>query len=148
MENGGYPFVRYGCTFTATATARLVSRPRWYGNATLVRRHRLDDATRTSSPGAPSAAPAGLIVTGPNHALHAILTLLTFWMCGGWAWIWLLAALGNKKRVQPVDAYGNILPPTPQQLAAQQDQRRQQVITVAVIAGILVLILVLSAVIH
>ena len=145
MENGGYPFVRYGCTFTATA--RLVSRPRWYGNATLFRRHRLDDATRTSSPGAPSAAPAGLIVTGPNHALHAILTLLTFWMCGGWAWIWLLAALGNKKRVQPVDAYGNILPPTPQ-LAAQRDQRRQQVITVAVIAGILVLILVLSAVIH
>ena len=86
--------------------------------------------------------PAGLIVTGPNHALHAILTLLTFWMCGGWAWIWLLVALANKKRVQPVDAYGNILPPTPQQLAAQQEQRRQQVITVAVIAGILVLILV------
>ena len=139
MENGGYPFVRYGCTFTATA--RLVSRPRWYGNATPCRPHRLDDATRTSSPGAPSAAPRWVDRHRPNHALHAILTLLTFWMCGGWAWIWLLVALGNKKRVQRVDAYGNILPPTPQ-------QRRQQVITVAVIAGILVLILVLSAVIH
>ena len=27
---------------------------------------------------------------GPNHALHAILTLFTFWACGGWAWVWLI----------------------------------------------------------
>ncbi len=57
-------------------------------------------------------APAGVIVTGPNHALHAILSLLTFWACGGWIWIWLIVALANNKRARPVDAYGNpIVPP-------------------------------------
>jgi hypothetical protein len=55
--------------------------------------------------------PAGVVVTGPNHALHAILSLLTFWACGGWIWIWLLVALDNKK-VQPVDALGNPIPLT------------------------------------
>jgi Protein of unknown function (DUF2510) len=40
------------------------------------------------------------IVEGPNHALHAILTLFTFPLCGGWAWVWLIVALGNRKRVR------------------------------------------------
>jgi hypothetical protein len=40
------------------------------------------------------------VVEGPNHALHAVLTLLTFWACGGWAWVWLIVALSNKKRVR------------------------------------------------
>lgn len=40
------------------------------------------------------------VVQGPNHALHAILTLLTFWMFGGWAWVWLIIALTNKKQVR------------------------------------------------
>jgi hypothetical protein len=63
-------------------------------------------------PAAPPApmAPAGVIVTGPNHAVHAILSLLTFWMCGGWIWVWLIVALANNKRAQPVDAYGNPIP--------------------------------------
>lgn len=38
-------------------------------------------------------------VTGPNHVLHAILTVLTFWACGGWGWVWLLVAMNNKKHV-------------------------------------------------
>ena len=42
--------------------------------------------------------PAGVVAEGPNHALHAILTLLTFPLCGGWVWIWLLIAVNNKKR--------------------------------------------------
>lgn len=58
--------------------------------------------------------PAGFVVTGPNHALHAILTLFTFWMCGGWAWIWLIIALSNKRQVTPVDAYGRPIAPPPQ----------------------------------
>ncbi len=41
-------------------------------------------------------------VEGPNHALHFILTLLTFPLCGGWAWVWLIIAISNKKRVRYV----------------------------------------------
>ena len=40
------------------------------------------------------------VVEGPNHVLHAVLTLLTFWACGGWAWVWLIVALSNKKTVR------------------------------------------------
>src|SRR5262245_66679960 len=43
-----------------------------------------------------------VVVTGPNHALHAVLTLLTFWACGGWAWIWLIVALSNRRRVHVI----------------------------------------------
>jgi hypothetical protein len=90
-----------------------------------------------------------MIVAGPNHALNAVLNLLTFWLCGGWAWIWLLVALSNKKTVQPVDAFGNPMPLTPQQIAAQaEDKRRQQLITWAVLAAVLVVMLILSALIH
>ena len=57
---------------------------------------------------------AGVVVTGPNHALHFILTLFTFPACGGWAWIWLLVALDNSRKIQTVDMYGRqILPPRP-----------------------------------
>jgi hypothetical protein len=43
-----------------------------------------------------------VVVTGPNHALHAVLTLLTFWACGGWAWIWLIVALSARRRVHVI----------------------------------------------
>jgi hypothetical protein len=42
------------------------------------------------------------IVQGPNHVLHAILPLLTFWIFGGWLWVWLIIALGNNKRVRAI----------------------------------------------
>ena len=47
----------------------------------------------------PVSMPTTVVVTGPNHALHALLTLLTFWACGGWAWIWLIVALRNRRRI-------------------------------------------------
>jgi hypothetical protein len=50
----------------------------------------------------PYPMPTSVIVTGPNHALHAVLTLLTFWACGGWAWIWLIVALSKRRRVQVI----------------------------------------------
>ena len=53
----------------------------------------------------PPSAPT-VVITGPNHALHAVLTVLTFWACGGWAWIWLIVALANRRQVR-------ILPPPP-----------------------------------
>jgi Protein of unknown function (DUF2510) len=40
------------------------------------------------------------VIEGPNHALHFILTLLTFWLFGGWLWVWLIVALINKRRVR------------------------------------------------
>jgi hypothetical protein len=61
---------------------------------------------------APSPQPmpmhTSVVVTGPNHALHAVLTLLTFWACGGWAWIWLIVALSNRRRLHVVT-----MPPPP-----------------------------------
>lgn len=50
----------------------------------------------------PMPAQTAVVVTGPNHALHAVLTLLTFWACGGWAWIWLIVAIGNRRQVRVV----------------------------------------------
>jgi hypothetical protein len=50
----------------------------------------------------PAPMPTTVVVTGPNHALHAVLTLLTFWACGGWAWIWLVVALSNRRRVHVI----------------------------------------------
>jgi hypothetical protein len=56
-----------------------------------------------SSPHYPAPPQRALVmVTGPNHALHAVLTLLTFWACGGWAWIWLIVAIGNRRQVRVV----------------------------------------------
>lgn len=42
------------------------------------------------------------VIEGPNHILHLILTVLTFWFFGGWLWVWLVIALRNKKRVRYV----------------------------------------------
>lgn len=40
------------------------------------------------------------VVEGPNHVLHAVLSLLTFPLCGCWLWVWLVVALNNKKTVR------------------------------------------------
>jgi hypothetical protein len=50
-----------------------------------------------------------VVVTGPNHALHAVLTLFTFWACGGWAWVWLIVAISNQRQVRVV----TLPPPRP-----------------------------------
>jgi Protein of unknown function (DUF2510) len=50
----------------------------------------------------PVPMPTTVVVTGPNHALHAVLTLLTFWACGGWAWIWIIVALRDRRRVHVI----------------------------------------------
>ena len=50
----------------------------------------------------PMPVQTSVVVTGPNHALHAVLTLLTFWACGGWAWIWLIVAISSRRRVHVV----------------------------------------------
>ncbi|MEN3319469.1 MAG: hypothetical protein V7643_2870 [Mycobacterium sp.] len=61
-----------------------------------------------SAPRQPASSPhpvpmqTSVVVTGPNHALHAVLTLLTFWACGGWGWIWLIIAMSNRRRVHVV----------------------------------------------
>jgi Protein of unknown function (DUF2510) len=70
--------------------------------------HRAAPPQPMGAPPHPAASPQPLpmqtsvVVTGPNHALHAVLTLLTFWACGGWAWIWLIVALSNRRRVHMV----------------------------------------------
>jgi hypothetical protein len=64
-----------------------------------------------SVPPQPASPPqTSVVITGPNHALHAVLTLLTFWACGGWGWIWLIVAISNRRRVHVVTTH----PPSPQ----------------------------------
>ena len=63
------------------------------------------------APPQPASPPqTSVVITGPNHALHAVLTLLTFWACGGWGWIWLIVAISNRRRVHVVTTH----PPSPQ----------------------------------
>jgi len=67
-----------------------------------------------------------------RHRVRQILHL------GVWIWIWLIVASANNKKAQPVDGYGNPIVRllTAQQIAARQEQRRQQLVTVAVEAAI------------
>lgn len=44
-----------------------------------------------------AAAPPVVVTSGPNHALHLILTILT---CGTWLPIWLIIAIVGHRRVQ------------------------------------------------
>jgi len=37
-----------------------------------------------------------------NHALHLLLTLLTFWFFGGWLWVWILVAIDNHGKTQKI----------------------------------------------
>ena len=45
-----------------------------------------------------------------NHLLHLILTLLTFWLIGGWIWVWIALVIfgGEKREIASVDEYGNV----------------------------------------
>lgn len=128
-----------------------MAQPGWYPDPSGVLGHRYWDgfSWTTTSPLAASPQAAGVVVTGPNHALHGILSLLTFWACGGWIWVWLFVALANNKRAQPVDAYGNVIsrPQTPQQIASAEANRRAWLIGGAVFVGLLMMILVISAII-
>ena len=98
-------------------TTPLPPPPGWYPDPSSASQRYWDGMQWTAvAPLAPMQAPitpaAGVVVTGPNHALHFILTLFTFWACGGWAWIWLVVAIGNPRKIQTVDMYGRqILPP-------------------------------------
>lgn len=61
--------------------------PGWYPDPSGISQ-RYWDGTRWAAVAplmpVPVAPPtAGIVVIGPNHALHFILTLFTFWMCGG-----------------------------------------------------------------
>jgi hypothetical protein len=57
-----------------------------------------------------------LRTVGPNHAVHGVLTLLTFWACGGWAWIWLAVALQNRQHT--IDEHGRTVPESYDRTAA------------------------------
>lgn len=51
---------------------------------------------------------AGVVVEGPNHMLHGVLTLVTLplaFLSFGivwWLWVWLVVAMTNKKTVRTV----------------------------------------------
>lgn len=75
--------------------------PGWYPDPTGAPSQRYFDGANWTDQHAPlTPRPPTAVVQGPNHALHAILTLLTFWAFGGWAWVWLIVALTNKKQVR------------------------------------------------
>jgi Uncharacterised protein family UPF0547 len=68
----------------------------------VVRERRRQAAERALPP----APPVGVVVTGPNHLLHLVLTVLT---CGVWGVVWLVVALNEKREIHVVDAYGRIV---------------------------------------
>jgi hypothetical protein len=37
-----------------------------------------------------------------NHALHLLLTLLTFWCFGGWLWVWIFVAMANNGKTKTI----------------------------------------------
>jgi hypothetical protein len=80
-----------------------------------------------------------------------VLTLLTFWACGGWAWVWLIVAIDNKNRVRTVDAYGNVIASadpswTPQELAAAQARARRALVVYGTIVALLVVLAIIGTV--
>lgn len=56
-------------------------------------------------PAYPAPPHSTVVVAGPNHGLHAVLTLLT---CGAWGLIWLIVAITTQREVRVVS-----LPPPP-----------------------------------
>ena len=38
-----------------------------------------------------------MTMRGPNHVLHLILSVFTFYFFGGWLWVWLIIAMINKQ---------------------------------------------------
>jgi hypothetical protein len=42
----------------------------------------------------PVPTPATVVVQGPNHALHAVLTVFT---CGLWAPVWIIVTIAGSK---------------------------------------------------
>ena len=75
---------------------------RYFDGRDWTAHHRATPPQPMPAPSQPMPMQTSVVVTGPNHALHAVLTLLTFWACGGWAWIWLIVALSNRRRVHVV----------------------------------------------
>ncbi|QFG08936.1 hypothetical protein PBI_MALAGASYROSE_40 [Mycobacterium phage MalagasyRose] len=81
--------------------------PGWYPDPSGMPHQRYHDGIQwTSHTTAVQAPPAGVVVTGPNHVLHLLLTVFTWPLCGGWAWVWLFIALSNKRTVHVVSANG------------------------------------------
>jgi hypothetical protein len=81
--------------------------PGWYPDASMGARF-WDGTKWIDVPQPPPPQTAHVVVSGPNHALHFVLTLLT---CGLWLPIWLLIALDNKQQVTRIDAEGRIIQP-------------------------------------
>lgn len=103
----GAPGIRYfdGSAWTAFHHADVPAAP---VAPPLPTPPQMPDPYPSGYPPAYPGQPTTVVVTGPNHALHAVLTLLTFWACGGWAWIWLIIAISNRRQVHVVSA-----PPPP-----------------------------------
>lgn len=92
------------------------------------------------------------VVVGPNHALHGVLTLFTFWACGGWAWVWLLVALRNRKQMAVVDERGRVVRPGSdyQWIGAVfvDDDGRTRWGSVAAVVGVIVFVVMVAAIIN
>jgi len=97
-------------------------------------------------PPAGQPVPVGVVVTGPNHVLHAVATLFTWPLCGGWAWVWLFIAANNRRTVHAIDAYGNVIL-TPEEIAAEEASRKRLLIFALVGFSILGLLVILAAIV-
>jgi hypothetical protein len=89
-----------------------------------------------------------LRTVGPNHAVHGVLTLLTFWACGGWAWIWLVVALQNRQHT--IDEHGRRPPASYDRVGALfvQDDGVVRWVNVASAAAMIGAVVLLLAVVN
>jgi hypothetical protein len=83
--------------------------PGWYPDPDGYGARYFDGEGWTDDRVLPVPQPARYVIEGPKHWLHFLLTVLTFWALGGWAWIWLLVAITGRKQVLTVDLYGNVI---------------------------------------
>ncbi|AOT25500.1 hypothetical protein KIP29_gp68 [Mycobacterium phage BabyRay] len=46
--------------------------------------------------------PVAVMPVKTNHALHLLLSILTFWMFGGWIWVWIIVAASNANKTRTI----------------------------------------------
>ncbi|AHY27095.1 hypothetical protein PBI_PHANTASTIC_32 [Mycobacterium phage Phantastic] len=46
--------------------------------------------------------PVAVMPVKTNHALHLLLSLLTFWLFGGWIWVWIFVAISNHGKTRTI----------------------------------------------
>jgi hypothetical protein len=75
-----------------------MTQPGWYPSGGGMRWYDGQQWTPHFTPAQPHGQT--VVVTGPNHVLHGLLSLFTWPFLGGWLWVWLVVSLVDKRKTQ------------------------------------------------